>query len=154
MKLISDKNPLEVFKEASNLLNRAVSHTLGPSGANTAVVYGGLQEHAKFQIINDGKTIIDNLTSDDAETALALQTIRESVLSTNSIAGDGTTSTIILINALLEELTKEPYKKYSSFEICRNLTNIKKEILNTVESASLPISDEIPLSLIAETSTE
>ena len=132
MKLISDKNPLDVFKSASNLLNRAVAHTLGPSGANTAVVYGGIQKDAKFQIINDGKTIIDNLTSEDAEVALAIQTIRESVLSTNSIAGDGTTSTIILINALLEELTKNKYKEYSSFEICRNLTNIKKELLGKI----------------------
>lgn len=152
MKLISDKNPLDVFKSASNLLNRAVAHTLGPSGANTAVVYGGMQKDAKFQIINDGKTIIDNLTSEDAEVALAIQTIRESVLSTNSIAGDGTTSTIILINALLEELTKDKYKRYSSFEICRNLTNIKRELLGKINLATMPISEEIPLSMIAETS--
>lgn len=152
MKLISDKNPLDVFKDASNILNKAVAHTLGPSGANTAVVYGGVQKDAKFQIINDGKTIIDNLTSQDAEVALAMQTIRESVLSTNSIAGDGTTSTIVLINALLEELTKNKYKNYSSFEICRNLTNIKRELLYRVKLATLPISQDIPLSLIAETS--
>ena len=152
MKLISDKNPLEVFKQASNLLNKAVAHTLGPSGANTAVVYGGLSNEAKFQIINDGKTIIDNLTSNEAEIALAMQTIRESVLSTNNIAGDGTTSTIILINALLEELTKERYQNYSSFEICRNLTNIKNNLLDKVKYATQPISSDIPLSLIAETS--
>ncbi len=152
MKLISDKNPLDVFKDASNLLNKAVAHTLGPSGANTAVVYGGMQKDAKFQIINDGKTIIDNLTSEDAEVALAIQTIRESVLSTNSVAGDGTTSTIILINALLEELTKDQYKSYSSFEVCRNLTNIKKAILSKINCVALPISEEVPLSMIAETS--
>ena len=152
MKLISDKNPIDVFNQASELLNKAVAHTLGPAGSNTAVVYGNTQFNAKFQIINDGKTIIDNLTSSDAEVALALQTIRESVLSTNNVAGDGTTSTIILINALLKELSKNEYRNISSFEICRNLSNIKKQLLECIPMVSKPLSDEIPLSLIAETS--
>ena len=153
MKLISEKQPLAVFKEASELLNKAVAHTLGPSGANTAVVYGGVaQNDAKFQIINDGKTIIDNLTSDVAETALAMQTIRESVLSTNSVAGDGTTSTIILINALLKALDTDDLVEYSNFEICRRLKNIKGQLLETVPGVTEQLSEDIPLSLIAETS--
>ena len=64
MKLISEKDPIETFKEASSILYKAVAHTLGPAGSNTALVYGKyIQANPKFQIINDGKTIIDNLTS-------------------------------------------------------------------------------------------
>lgn len=150
MKLISEKAPLDTFKAASKVLYDAVAHTLGPSGSNTAVVYGkDVQANPKFQIINDGKTIIDNLTSPDAEVACALQTIRESVLSTNNVAGDGTTSTIIMIYSLLEELSK---LDISSFEMCRQLNNLKKDILQILPSQSIKLNEEINIRKIAETS--
>lgn len=150
MKLISDKNPIDVFKSASKILYNAVAHTLGPSGLNTAVVYGReVQANPKFQIINDGKTIIDNLTSNEAEVACALQTIRESVLSTNSVAGDGTTSTIILTNALLDELSRVDI---SRFEMCRQLKNLRKDVLNILPSLAQPLNDEVNIAQIAETS--
>lgn len=149
MKLISEKNPIDVFKEASKILYNAVNHTLGPSGLNTAVVYGkDIQANPKFQIINDGKTIIDNLTSTDAEVSCALQTIRESVLSTNNIAGDGTTSTIIMVYNLLHQLSNTDMVP---FEICRQLKNIKKDILSFLPELSLKLGD-YSLEQVAETS--
>lgn len=150
MKLISDKNPLDVFQTAADTLYNAVAHTLGPSGLNTAVVYGkDIQANPKFQIINDGKTIIDNLTHSDAEVACALQTIRESVLSTNNIAGDGTTSTIILIKSMLENLKNSGIEPY---EICRQLRNLRKDILRLLPQATFKLGDQISLEQIAETS--
>lgn len=150
MKLISDKNPIDVFKEASSILNKAVAHTLGPAGLNSAIVYGkDIQANPKFDIINDGKTIIDNLTSTDAEVACALQTIRESVLSTNISAGDGTTSTIILTNALLNELSNI---SKTEFEKCRQLKIIKKELLNKLSDVTVQIGDKISLENVIETS--
>ena len=82
MKLLSNDRPFDVWSKATSILYRAVAHTLGPNGANTAVVYGDrLESNAKFNIINDGKSIIDNLTSEEAVVACALQTLKESVLS-------------------------------------------------------------------------
>lgn len=150
MKLISDKNPIDTFQTAADTLYSAVAHTLGPSGLNTAVVYGKeVQANPKFQIINDGKTIIDNLTHPDAEVACALQTIRESVLSTNSIAGDGTTSTIILIKSMLESLKS---LNMDSYEICRQLRNIRKDVVRLLPQATFALGDKITLEQIAETS--
>lgn len=150
LKLISDKNPIEIFQNAADTLYNAVAHTLGPSGLNTAVVYGkDVQANPKFQIINDGKTIIDNLTHSDAEVACALQTIRESVLSTNSIAGDGTTSTIILIKSMLDNLKS---LEMSPYEVCRQLRNIRKDIIRLLPQATFTLGDKISLEQIAETS--
>lgn len=150
MKLISEKNPVEVFKQASDILYRAVAHTLGPAGLNSAIVYGkDIQSSPKFDIINDGKTIIDNLTSTDAEVACALQTIREGVLSTNSEAGDGTTSTIIITNALLNTVSNI---NMSKFERCRQLKIIKNKILERLPKVTTKIGDKISLDSVIETS--
>lgn len=97
MKVLSDKNPLDIFCEASEILNTAVSHTLGPEGTNTGVVAAG----GHYEIINDGKSIIENLTSLDPEIAPALETLKQSSFETNRKAGDGTTSTIVMMDSLL-----------------------------------------------------
>ena len=97
MQIISDKNPLEVYVKASEMANKAVAHTLGPGGTNTAVV----NKRGSHDIINDGYSILSKLTSLDPAEAEALETVKLSAFETNRKAGDGTTSTTILTYKLL-----------------------------------------------------
>ena len=101
MKIISDKNPLDVAIEASTILYNSVVHTLGPGGLNTAVVSKG---DGPYNIINDGYSIIKDLTSPDAVLAPMLETLKQASFETNRKAGDGTTSTVILTHKLLTGL--------------------------------------------------
>ncbi len=84
MKILSKKNPIDIFSEASKILNEAVVHTLGPKGTNTAVVDG----NGMYQIINDGKAIIEKLTSLEPDIAPALETLKQASFETNRKAGD------------------------------------------------------------------
>ena len=141
MKLLSNAEPFEVWTKATDILYQAVAHTLGPNGANTAVVYGKeIQANPKFQIINDGKSIIDNLTSEEAVVACALQTLKESVLSTNNNAGDGTTSTIVMLHGLLTDLNKYFDVKNDSIKLCTMIKRIKKELLEILPSITEDVS--------------
>ena len=49
MKILSKKKPIDLFCEASSILNEAVIHTLGPKGTNTAIQ----NERGMYEIIND-----------------------------------------------------------------------------------------------------
>ena len=49
MKILSKKKPIDLFCEASETLNKAVIHTLGPKGTNTAIQ----NERGMYEIIND-----------------------------------------------------------------------------------------------------
>ena len=99
MKILeTEKTPLDIFCEASSILNKAVEHTLGPNGANTAVV----TKDGRYDIINDGKSIIEGITSLDPAISPALETLKQASFETNRKAGDGTTSTTIIMNALLQ----------------------------------------------------
>jgi chaperonin GroEL len=97
MQILSDKNPLEVYEAASTIAFKAVAHTLGPGGTNTAVV----NKRNSHDIINDGYTILSKLTSTDPAESEALETIKLAAFETNRKAGDGTTSTTILTHKLL-----------------------------------------------------
>ena len=98
----------EVFAIASEILYEAVGHTIGPRGLNSAIPTG----NGYLSIINDGKTILESLSSDNPAVKLALNTLKESSFATNQNAGDGTTSTIILQHILLKNILmyNEPLK--------------------------------------------
>lgn len=98
MQILSDKNPLDTYVEAAELAYKAVGHTLGPGGTNTAVV----TKKGAHDIINDGYTILSKLTSLDPAESEALETLKLSSFETNRKAGDGTTSTTILTYKLLK----------------------------------------------------
>ena len=98
MRILSKKKPIDLFCEASTILNEAVIHTLGPKGTNTAIQ----NDRGMYEIINDGKTIIEKLTSLEPDIAPAMETLKQASFETNRKAGDGTTSTTVIMNALLQ----------------------------------------------------
>ena len=98
MYILDDKSPLDIFCEASSILNNAVVHTLGPYGMNTAIH----NREGYYSIINDGKSIIQELTSLDPAIAPAMDTLKQASFETNRKAGDGTTSTVVMLNSLLQ----------------------------------------------------
>lgn len=128
----------EVFLNASNNLYDAVVHTIGPKGKNTAIP----TSNGYLSIINDGKTILESLSSDNQAIKLALNTLKESSFATNQNAGDGTTSTIVLQHRLLESILNYNYESESEgrdiltskdVQICldsimKDLPSLKKEI--------------------------
>ena len=155
MKILSDKNPLDVFCEASDILNKAVSHTLGPKGTNTAKVTSG----GYYEIINDGKSIIEELTSLDPEIAPALETLKQASFETNRKAGDGTTSTVIMMNSLLHgardylnlhdgnhrvegmEQTIETIERVRPVELRYNLEKIEEALLSELDDIKIDIKE-------------
>ena len=102
MQVLSELNPLETYVNAARLCYKAVAHTLGPGGTNTAVV----NKKGAHDIINDGYSILSKLTSLEPAEAEALETIKLAAFETNRKAGDGTTSTTILTYKLLESAMK------------------------------------------------
>lgn len=102
MQVLSDERPLDVYVKAAKIAYRAVAHTLGPGGTNTAVV----NKRNSHDIINDGYSILSKLTSIDPAESEALETIKLAAFETNRKAGDGTTSTTILTYRLLESAKK------------------------------------------------
>ena len=130
MKILSEKDPLEVFSSASDILNKAVEHTLGPNGTNTAVHFQNF-----YNIINDGKSIVEQLTSTDPEIAPALETLKQSSFETNRKAGDGTTSTIIIMNQLIQGA-----KDYLEKDTDKSRVWVAKRILETEKRLQSDIS--------------
>lgn len=94
-----------------NQLAEAVKPTLGPNGRNT-VMYQKAQHQgaeysdralagAKAMVINDGATIAKGIVLEDPVEDLGAQLLRQASQTTNDQAGDGTTTAVVLTQAIL-----------------------------------------------------
>ena len=62
-------------------------------------------DHSNFSpfITNDGVTIAENIESDDEITNTILELAKEASIKTNEIVGDGTTTTLVLLQSIFKE---------------------------------------------------
>lgn len=116
-KVISGEELKNKTKEAINLLCDSVKITLGPKGSNVIV------DHSNFNpfITNDGVTIAQNIESDDQVINTILEIAKESSIKTNEKVGDGTTSTLVLLESIFNQGLK-------AIENGKNPLCLKKEI--------------------------
>src|ERR1700691_735947 len=77
----------------------AVKVTLGPRGRNVVLdrSYGGPR------ITNDGVSIAKEISFKDKFENMGAEIVKEVANKTNDIAGDGTTTSVVLLQALVEE---------------------------------------------------
>lgn len=140
MKILeTNKTPLDIFCEASDILNQAVQHTLGPKGTNTALQ----NKQGQYEIINDGKTIIESITSLDPAIAPALETLKQASFETNNRAGDGTTSTTVIMNALLQGARKylKDHPEVSKVDLRNILETVKDNLLTQLDNNRIELTE-------------
>lgn len=115
--VISGKELEEITKKGVNLICDAVGSTLGPSG-NNVIINSDLSPY----ITNDGATIARTISSSDKRINTILELVKEASLKTNEKVGDGTTTTLVLLQSIYNEGLKE-----------KNRIKLKKELNNKLD---------------------
>lgn len=117
-----------VMSEAVNLLCDTVTSTLGPTGNNILI---NNSDTTPF-ITNDGVTIATNIESDDKRINTILEIVKEASLKTNEVVGDGTTTTLVLLQSIfnlgLEEIAKGKNKIVLKNELLNCMDKVVEEI--------------------------
>src|SRR5205809_2913600 len=96
-----------VFSEAArrslkigvDKLADAVSTTLGPKGGNVALD----KKFGAPTVTHDGVTVAREIELEDPFENMGAQLLKEAATKTNDIAGDGTTTSVILAQAIVHE---------------------------------------------------
>ena len=101
-KVVSNEELSLKMTEAINLLCNTVKATLGPKGCNVII------DHSLFSpfITNDGVTIASNIVSDDPIINTILELAKEASIKTNDVVGDGTTTTLVLLQSIFNNASK------------------------------------------------
>ena len=128
-KVIQGKELWEVMDKTVNLLCDAVSSTLGPTGNNVLINHWELAPY----ITKDGVTIASSIESDDQIENTILEIVKEASLKTNEKVGDGTTTTLVLLQSIFNESLKIIKEGYNSILLKKELEEALEEILKKLE---------------------
>jgi chaperonin GroEL len=135
--VISGKNLKDKMIEAVTLLCDTVKSTLGPSGNNVIINESNLTPF----ITNDGVTIAQNITSDDEAISTILELTKEASIKTNETVGDGTTTTLVLLENIFLSGLKLVDEGYNPIKLKNDITNITNKIVSTLETLKLKTTD-------------
>ena len=97
VKIIKGQQAREGLQSGINQLSDAVKVTLGPKGKN--VVFQN--NFGEVITTKDGVTVAKNILLEDVLENMGASMVKEVALKTNELAGDGTTSSIVLAQALI-----------------------------------------------------
>ena len=130
----------------------AVRQTLGPHGRNVLLEKG-------LKVTNDGLNIAKEITLSDEIEDLGVRFAREAAVKTNDTAGDGTTTTLVLVQAILKEAFRQlPGKNLKGkMSVMQLRSKIKQECASVIESlkaTASPVQNEQELIDIARVAVE
>jgi chaperonin GroEL len=87
------------LKNGVDVVNNAVSTTLGPKGRNVALD----RKFGSPTVTHDGVTVAKEIELEDPFENMGAQLLKEAATKTNDIAGDGTTTSTVLAHAIVSE---------------------------------------------------
>ena len=146
-KVIKDQVLREKMVEAIDLLCDTVKTTLGPKGSNAII------DHSSFSpfITNDGVTIAENIESEDEVINTILELAKESSIKTNEVVGDGTTTTLVLLQSIFKCGIDLIEAGYNPIILKRELNESLKNVILKIEEESIKPTNK-QLKYIASTS--
>ena len=97
--IISGVSARESIKKGVDLLANAVKITLGPRGRNVVLDKG----FGAPVVTNDGVTIAKEIELKDKFENTGAELVKEAASKTNDVAGDGTTTAVVLAQAMIAE---------------------------------------------------
>ena len=132
--ILFDKDATDALLEGARVLAKAVSTTLGPKGRNVAIDRIGDKI-----VLHDGVEVAKAIHLQDKHQDMGVHILREAARKTVDSVGDGTTVTIILANAILQEAMKIVSAGENPMTIRKSLEAAKDAVLKYLDSIAKPV---------------
>lgn len=131
-KVVSGTILQEKMHEAVNLLCDTVKLTLGPKGNNVII------DHSNFTpfITNDGVTIAENIESDDEVVKTIIELAKEASIKTNELVGDGTTTTLVLLQSIFNNGRILIEEGISPIILKKELSEALEDVIKQIKKSS------------------
>ncbi len=126
----------KILKSGLDKVANAVKVTLGPKGRNVVLGSG----YGSPTITNDGVTIAKDIELEDNVENIGAEIIKEVASKTNDIAGDGTTSAVLLCQAIASEGLKNVAAGANPLALRKGIIKAKDAVVLALKEMSKPIS--------------
>ncbi len=128
----------------------AVKITLGPRGRNVALDKG----YGSPTITNDGVSIAKEISFSNKFENMGAEIVKEVASKTNDIAGDGTTTSVVLLQAIVDEGMKHTEAGLNAMGVRRGIELAATEAVVALRSFAKKIADDAEIRQVATISAE
>jgi len=144
-KIAFDQEAREALRQGVKTLARAVKVTLGPRGRCVILE----KSFGSPTIANDGVTVAKEIELEDKYANMGAKLVMEVASKTNDIAGDGTTTSVTLAEAIFDEGLKNVTAGASAIAIKRGIDKAVERITEQLTKMSTPVSGRKDIASVA-----
>ncbi len=149
-KIIFNLEAKEALKRGVDAVADAVKVTIGPRGRNVVFDKG----YGAPTITNDGVSIAKEITLSNKFENMGAEIVKEVASKTNDVAGDGTTTSVILAQAIITEGLKKTAMGANGMMVRRGIEEAKDEVVKALKAMALPIKTDAEIRQVATISAE
>ncbi|GMP87564.1 hypothetical protein CsSME_00039886 [Camellia sinensis var. sinensis] len=120
-----------------DLVAELVGVTLGPKGRNVVLQ----NKYGPPKIVNDGETILKEIEPEDPLENVGVKLVRQAGAKTNDIAGDGSTTSIVLAQGLISEGVKVIAAGMNPIQISQGIEKTAKALVSELKQMSREVED-------------
>jgi chaperonin GroEL len=140
----------ELLKRGVDKVADSVKVTLGPRGRNVVLDKG----YGTPSITNDGVTIAKDITLEDKFENMGAEIIKEVASKTNDVAGDGTTTSVILTQKIIEDGMKKISEGVNAMGLRLGIERAGEETVKVLQSMAKQIKSKDEIRQVASISAE
>ncbi len=139
------------LKKGIDKLAEAVRMTLGPRGRAVVIEKG----YGAPQVTFDGVTVAKEIELENKFENLGAELIKQAADKTNDNVGDGTTTSVVLAHAMIDEGEKAIKEKgFNVIQLAEELKNVASFVMQHLESEREPINDNKKVEEVATLSAK
>ena len=131
-----------------NTLADTVKITLGPKGRNVVLD----KKFGAPLITNDGVTIAKEIELENPFENMGAQLVKEVSTKTNDIAGDGTTTAVVLAQAMIREGLKNLAAGANPVILKKGISKAVSVAVDELKEVSKPVTDKLAIAQVASIS--
>ena len=146
--LLYESNARSEMVKGVNCLANAVKITLGPKGKNVAIYRDNSVPH----LTKDGVTVANSINLREPFQNLGVQLVKEAAQRSAEIAGDGTTTSTVIAQKILNEGVRYLASGLDAREFISGLNTAAENVLEELENTRVEINSQEDLLNVATVS--
>lgn len=148
--ILSGDQARKALKSGVDKVANAVKITIGPRGRNVVLDKG----YGAPTITNDGVSIAKEITLPDKMENMGAEIVKEVASKTDDLAGDGTTTAVVLFQALVAEGMSRTAMGANPMGVRRGMEAALKDAVTSLATMAKPIKSDAEIEQVATISVE
>ncbi len=149
-KILYNEDARKALKRGVDKVADAVRITIGPRGRNVVFDRG----YGAPTITNDGVSIAKEITLKDKFENMGAEIVKEVAGKTNDVAGDGTTTSVVLTQAIVSEGLRQTGMGANAMGIRAGIEAAKEHVVKALKDIAKPIKSKDEIRQVATVSSE